>query len=260
MIGGVTFALIAWGAIVGVFAGWVRGFAGFGFSVICVAGLVWFTSPETIVPVVFVLEILVTVFVWREAFINLDQKWLKNSISGSLITLPLGAMMLVWLPEATLKLTVSILLFVGALGVRFSIRSHWPDTFATRFICGALMGIFSGISASGGVVGAMVMSATGLAPKTLRATMVYMLLFSGVYTLICLSVISMISGQSSSVWSTESWVWLCVLGLAMLIGLHLGGKKFKKTPSNDYRTFVLNLIMIISSVGIIRALSHKPNQ
>jgi len=40
----------------------------------------------------------------------------------------------------------------------------------------------------------------------------------------------------------------------MLIGLHLGGKKFKKTPSNDYRTFVLNLIMIISSVGIIRAL------
>jgi uncharacterized membrane protein YfcA len=253
MISGTTFALIAWGAIVGVFAGWVRGFAGFGFSAICVSGLVWFTSPETIVPVVLILEILATVFVWREARLNLDKTWLKTCILAGLGTVPLGAMALLWLPEETLKLTVSILLFVAALSVRFSIRARWPNAPTTRITCGSLMGVFNGISASGGIVGAMMMSASGMNPKALRATMAFMLLFSGTYTLFCLSVISIISGQSSSFWSTESWVWLGVLGLAMLVGLHFGGKKFKKTPSNDYRVFVLNLIMIISGIGIVRA-------
>jgi hypothetical protein len=248
-----TFTLVVWGAIVGVFAGWVRGFAGFGFSAICVSGLVWFTSPETIVPVVFILESLATVFVWHEARLNLDKTWLKTGILVGLVTVPLGAIALLWLPEATLKLTVSILLFVGALGVRFSIRAHWPNVPLTRISCGALMGIFNGISASGGIVGAMIMSASGVPPKALRATMAFMLLFSGIYTLFCLSAISMLSAQVSSVWSAESWVWLCVLGLAMLVGLQIGLKKFKKTPSNDYRVFVLNLIMIISGIGIIRS-------
>jgi hypothetical protein len=247
-------SLIAWGLTVGIFAGWVRGFAGFGFSAICVSSLVWFISPETIVPVVFILEILATVFVWREALLNLDKNWLKSCILASLVTTPLGAMALLLLPEATLKLTVSILLFVGALGVRYSIQAHWPDKAMTRLACGGLMGVFSGISASGGIVGAMIMSASGVQPKALRATMAYMLFFSGLYTLVCLSAINWVSGHQSSVWSSHSSVWLAVLGVGMLIGLHLGGKKFKKTPSNDYRIFVLNLIMIISGIGIIRAL------
>jgi uncharacterized protein len=249
-----TLSLLVWGLTVGVFAGWVRGFAGFGFSAICVSGLVWFASPETIVPVVFTLEILATLFVWRGALLNFDKSWLKSCILAGLVTTPLGATALLLLPEAVLKLTVSIILFVGALGVRFSIQVHWPDKGMTRLACGGLMGVFNGISASGGVVGAMIMSASGVQPKALRATMAFMLFFSGLYTLFCLSVINAVSGHQSSVWSSTSWVWLAVLGLGMMLGLHLGGKKFKKTLSNDYRTFVLNLIMIISGIGIIRSL------
>jgi len=39
-------------------AGIVRGFAGFGFSALCVAGMSLFVSPAEVVPPIFVLEVL----------------------------------------------------------------------------------------------------------------------------------------------------------------------------------------------------------
>lgn len=249
-----TSLIFIWGFLVGVLAGWVRGFAGFGFSAICVAGLAWFVSPEVIVPVVLILEVLVTLFVWKEALLHLDRAWFKSCVISGLLTIPIGALMLLWLSEEMLKLLVSVLLFVGSLSVRFSLNSKLPDTLLTRLGCGTVMGLFNGVAASGGIVGAIFMSASGLSHTKLRATMVYMLFFSAAYTLICLSVFNIAMGGSGFVWSVQSWIWLALLVVALLLGLKLGRRKFKKTKSNDYRVFVLNLVLFISGIGVVRSI------
>ena len=48
-------------------AGMVRGFAGFGFSALCVAGLSLFAPPAQVVPPIFVLEVLASAVAARRA-------------------------------------------------------------------------------------------------------------------------------------------------------------------------------------------------
>ena len=48
-------------------AGIVRGFAGFGFSALCVAGMSLFVSPAEVVPPIFVLEVLASLTLLRSA-------------------------------------------------------------------------------------------------------------------------------------------------------------------------------------------------
>lgn len=57
-------------------AGIVRGFAGFGFSALCVAGLSLFLPPAQVVPPVFMLEVLASVTLLRGALRDVDWRWL----------------------------------------------------------------------------------------------------------------------------------------------------------------------------------------
>ena len=57
---------LAYGMAVVLVAGIVRGFAGFGFSALTVAGMSLFISPAQVVPVAFVLEVLASLSLERE--------------------------------------------------------------------------------------------------------------------------------------------------------------------------------------------------
>ena len=53
-------------------AGVVRGFAGFGFSALSVAGLSLMVSPARVVPAIFMLEILASLSLLRSAWRDID--------------------------------------------------------------------------------------------------------------------------------------------------------------------------------------------
>lgn len=59
------------GLLISIGAGVVRGFSGFGFSALTVAGISLVMSPSTIVPAVLMLEILASLSVWRAAIRDL---------------------------------------------------------------------------------------------------------------------------------------------------------------------------------------------
>ena len=64
--------LTAVGLLASLGAGIVRGFSGFGFSALTVAGISLFMAPAAVVPAVLVLEILASISVWRSAVRDLD--------------------------------------------------------------------------------------------------------------------------------------------------------------------------------------------
>ncbi|HEY8708579.1 MAG TPA: sulfite exporter TauE/SafE family protein, partial [Burkholderiaceae bacterium] len=57
-------------------AGVVRGFAGFGFSALSVAGLALLVSPARVVPAIFMLEVLASLSLLRSAARDIDWHWL----------------------------------------------------------------------------------------------------------------------------------------------------------------------------------------
>ena len=95
-------------------AGVVRGFAGFGFSALCVAGLTLFMPPAQVVPPIFALEILASITLLREGLRHADWHWLGWLVLGNALLIPVGLLLLAWLPETPLRLLIGSLLLVSA--------------------------------------------------------------------------------------------------------------------------------------------------
>ena len=79
-------------------AGMVRGFSGFGFSALCVAGLSLFVPPAQVVPPIFVLEVLASVTLLRGALKDADWPWLSWLALGNALFIPLGVALLAFVP------------------------------------------------------------------------------------------------------------------------------------------------------------------
>src|SRR5262249_45538198 len=99
-------------------AGIVRGFAGFGFSALSVAGLALLVSPARVVPAIFVLEVLASIGLLKSAWRDIDWPWLSWLVAGNALCIPLGIALLAWLPEAPLRLLIGALLVLAAATLR----------------------------------------------------------------------------------------------------------------------------------------------
>lgn len=252
-----SLALWAWVAAVGLGAGWVRGFTGFGFSVLCMAGLTWLISPSLVVPVIVVLELVASTLLGRGSIAGADRGWLKAIFVGNLIAVPAGMAMLLFLPQQPLRLTVTVLLLLAALGLRFVLRAHWPDTPRLRLGCGLGAGLMNGIAASGGVVAAMVLAASGMPGAKLRATMIIYLWFADVLVIGFMVLASVLDLPiQNALIAPQSTTMLVVLGVPMALGIYWGQHTFHRRVDVDFRRFVLNLLIVMASLSLLLILSR----
>lgn len=239
------------GLLVSLGAGVVRGFAGFGYAALTVAGLAVFVAPSTIVPAVLALEVVASVSMWRSAMREADRHWLGWLLACNLVFMPVGIALLAVLPETPLRLVVGCVLLITAVGLRFAGKHHFAPTAGLRATAGVASGLLNGITASGGVAAAMLMAASRLPAATLRATMVSFLLFAGAYGLLCAALVP--SGKGTNLLSTDTLRWALLLAPTMLAGIWIGKHSFANADPAGYRHHVLTLLIVISALGVLRA-------
>lgn len=247
-----SWAVALWAACVGLGAGVVRGFAGFGFSVLCMAGLTWLISPSLLVPVIVVLEMTASLLMWHGSAAEADGRWLRALVLGNLFSVPLGLGLLLFVPQHSLQVLVALSLLLAALGLRFVLRATWSDTWRLRGLTGLASGWMNGMAASGGVVAAMFMTAAGLPGARLRATMVFFLLFSDSLMLVLMLAATAWDWPiANALFNAHSLTLALLMGLPMALGIQLGQRRFRRTGAQDFRRFVLNLLMLISGLGLL---------
>lgn len=239
------------GLLVSLGAGAVRGFAGFGYSALTVAGLSLFVAPATIVPAVLALEVVASVSMWRSAWRDADRSWLKWLLIGNLFFIPIGIALLAWLPQTLLRLLVSGALLLTALGLRRASTRHFAPTTALQAGAGFASGLLNGVTASGGVAAAMLMAAARVPAAALRATMVSFLLYAGAYALLCAGLVP--NGRGSGLISVDTLRWALLLAPTMLAGIWIGKHSFASADHSGYRQHVLTLLIVISTLGALRA-------
>ncbi len=239
------------GLVVSLGAGMVRGFAGFGYSALTVAGLAVFVAPAKVVPAVLALEIVASVSMWRSAMRDADRTWLGWLLAGNLLFVPVGIALLAVLPETLLRLLVGCALLITALALRFTATHTFAPTPALRATAGIASGLLNGVAASGGVAAAMLMAAARLPAARLRATMVSFLLFAGAYALLCAAL--MPTAKGNSLISLDTLRWALLLAPTMLAGIWLGKHCFANADPAGYRQHVLTLLIVISALGASRA-------
>lgn len=246
-------ALLAFSLCVVFVAGMVRGFAGFGFSAVTVAGMSLAVSPALVVPALFMLEIFASVSQLRGVARDIDMSWFKWLALGNLLCIPLGVALLAWLPETELRLLIGVLLIVAVVLLRRSQHVVLVPTPRIKFAAGLGSGFINGVAAIGGVSLAVLLSATAMTPIALRATMIGLLLFSDVVALAAAALMPSATSASGQLFGADTLKWALWLAPAMLAGIAAGQRSFSGVSPVQFRRHVLNLLTVLAVLSVVRS-------
>ena len=237
---------VAAAIVVVLLAGVVRGFAGFGFSALTVAGMSLFVSPAQVVPVAFVLEVLASIALLRSVWHHIDWHWLRPLLIGNAIAIPLGVWMLVIVPETPLRAIVSGVILMAATTLLAGVRAPWRDSSGVRLATGFASGILNGLAAIGGMVVAVMLFSTTIPAAAARATLIAMFLATDLYSL------GWAGGAGLLDANLVRWVaWLVV---PMLAGIAIGGRHFLAVGEDRFRRIVLRVLAAVAGLGLLRAI------
>jgi len=99
----------------------------------------------------------------------------------------------------------------------------------------------------------LLMAASRLSAVALRGTMITFLLFAGAYFLVWAGILGRSATASTPLLGAETLRWVGLLAPAMFAGIWIGRRSFRSADPGSYRAFVLNLLIVISGLGVLRS-------
>lgn len=250
-------------------AGIVRGFAGFGFSALCVAGMALYLPPAEVVPPIFMLEVAASVSLLRGALKDVHWSWLGWLVLGNALCIPLGVALLARVDDTPLRLLIGAVLLVAAVLMRKGWALGLEPTRLVRLGVGLVSGLVNGVAAIGGIAVALLLGATKaapgepgrdgpggsavmLAPAAMRATMILLFLFTDLYALAWAAWLP--SRTESALMGAATLNLALWLAPAMLAGIWVGQRAFAGVSEAVFRRRVLDLLALIAALSVLRAL------
>jgi uncharacterized membrane protein YfcA len=229
-------------------AGYVRGYGGFGFSMITVAALTLVCSPAQVVPVVLFLEVAASLFLLPGIWRLVNWPTLSWLLAGVTAGTPVGVWMLKNVSAAPMKMVVAMIIFTLALMLRQGFvvkrRLKRPETMAA----GLASGVLNGAAAIGGPPAILFFFSSPSGAAVSRASLVAFFLVTDILAAgFCAAAGLMNAGHARQA---------LILALPMAAGLFLGKRAFVRTPETVFKKRVLLYLMILSLLTLAR--SAKP--
>jgi len=234
------FALLASALVAAV----VRGYSGFGFSAIVIAGASLVIAPAVIVPALFILEIIASIHMLPGVRREIDYPNFWPLFAACVAGLPAGQFLLVHMPADTIRVCMSlgILLAVALLwnGYEFGQRMTRP----LAGLAGFLLGFGSGMASMGGLLAMVVFLGVNYPAAQTRAMFVAIFFAMYVYGVGVSALYGLIT-------HTTVWIVLVML-LPLFIGIFLGQRQYLASTQENFRKLALVLLTVLASIGIAR--------
>lgn len=138
--------------------------------------------------------------------------------------------------------------------LRSGLRLALAPTRTVRLATGLVSGFVNGVAAIGGIAVAVLLSTAQMAPAAMRATMIMLLLFTDLYALAWVGIMSAGSETGNALLGADTLRWALSLVPAMLAGIWVGQRSFAGVSPTQFRRHVLNLLILIALVSVVRAL------
>lgn len=226
--------------------GVIRGYTGFGFAMICVIMFSFIYPPSMITPLILCMEIPVSVWLFFKIRNQVDWSSLKIIFISSLITIPIGSLVLTLAPVNLLRAFISLTVLLLSCGLLFKKETKKPTGTVATFGVGMLSGFLTGIAAIGGPPVILFYLASNRPVSISRATMIAFFLVVD-----CVAVISCLwyglLDRHIVILSAK----MCIpLGAGIWLGSYLFGKflnekKFKKQA--------IILLMVIAFISLVKS-------
>ncbi len=237
--------LLALSCIIIFLAAIVRGFSGFGFSLLTITALSLFYPPAEIIPSIFMLELAASANLLPSIWKDIHWKSLGPLTFGCLIATPIGVWALANFPAAPMQIALSIFVLVATfLMWRGYALKTMPGTFAST-LAGAASGLSNGAFGIGGPPVILFYFASPAGNLAGRASLVAFFLATDVIGLANQSVHELIT------WATV--VQAAVYLPALLAGVWIGARSFKGTDPETFRKYVLGILAVLAVIIFVKA-------
>jgi uncharacterized membrane protein YfcA len=223
----------------------VRGYSGFGFSLLAVTALSVLLPPAQIVPTIFLMELVASAHLLPGVWKDVHWRALRWLTLGCLVGTPLGVYALAHVPAAPMTLAIAIFVLAAALLLARGYRlAHIPGSAAT-FVTGTASGLFNGGFGIGGppVILFFFSSPTGAAAG--RASMIAYFLIT--------DVIALTWQAWHGLLGPATWWRALALLPALVAGIWLGNRAFASADAGTFRRWVLRLLMLLALLTGVRA-------
>lgn len=235
---------LVFGALVVLLASYIRGYSGFGFSAVLVAGMTFVIEPAAAVPLAITFEVVASLVQGHSVRHEIRWADFRVLLVAAVVGNPLGVVVLTTVDGDVLRgLTLTtLLLLTASLLVRHSTRVE--PTSALVFAVGVVAGVVNGATAMSGLVLVLAMSMAVISAAETRATLVAYFFASDLVVLAALFV----TGDLH-----DELFWRVLFGLPLLvIGIVAGSLTFRASSEAAFRRLTLLLLGTIAIVGLGR--------
>ncbi|MBU2645399.1 sulfite exporter TauE/SafE family protein [bacterium] len=236
---------LVFAALAVLFAGFVRGFSGFGFSMIVVISLSVVFKPAEIVPTILLLE--VTASLWLLPGIWRDINWysLRWLMAGVLVGTPVGVAALANIPAKPMQIAIAFVVIVLVLMLWRGIPKTVMPGRATTIVTGVISGIVNGGAAIGGPPVILYYFSSPAAAGVSRASLIFFFFSTDVIaSLLC---------TSQGLMRLTNIYLAGIFLVPMIIGVSFGSRAFSQADPESFRKKIMLLLIAISIMIIVKA-------
>jgi uncharacterized protein len=234
---------LSWGlaiyAMASVFAAAiVRGYSGFGFSLLAITSLSLILPPTEIIPPIFMMEVAASLSLLPGIWKDIHWRALGFLGAGCLAGTPAGVWFLASVPAAPMKivLALAVLVSVGLLWSGYA-RKTMPGA-AETIATGGLSGLLNGAVGIGGppIVVFFFNSPAGIAIG--RASLIAYFIATDTMALGFLTAEGLVT--------SEGFYRFLAFVPVLLAGQWIGARSFKTTNPADFRRWILILLIVLA--------------
>jgi uncharacterized protein len=238
-------APLAFAIAVILLAAIVRGYAGFGFSLLGISALSLVYPLAEVIPSIFMLEIAASLHLLPSIWKQVHWRSLVPLTIGCLIATPVGVYVLARFDPAVMQIAMSmfVLAAVFAMWKGYAMKSM-PGTLASAG-AGAASGLANGAFGIGGPPVILFYFSSPAGHAAGRASLIAFFLATDAIGL---------ANQSAYGLVTAAAAWRAVLFLpALLAGVWLGARMFKTADPEVFRKIVLLILVILALATLAKA-------
>ena len=222
----------------------IRGFNGFGFSATCISGFSFILPAIEIVPIILILEVLISIFMIPYIWNKIDWKFVIKILIGIIIGSPIGLFLLKYLSSETTHLSVCLIIIFFSILLMKGYSNQKINNNYAKIFTGLISGALNSLTTLGGMPVALFLLVTSIQPSVIRVSLAALFFFTDIYAF----VLSFFGGivDLTTLYRTLPLI------IILPIGVYIGDNFFVKSKEATYRKVVFYFLIFISLVGIFR--------
>jgi len=236
--------IIAYSVVCVFGAAIVRGYSGFGFSLLVVTALSLVLPPAEIVPAIFMLEIAASMHLLPGIWRDIHWRSIAFLLLGCSIATPIGVQLLANLPAASMRIAIAVFVIIAVAFLwRGFVLKTMPGPIAT-VATGAASGFCNGAFGIAGPPAILFFFSSPAGVAVGRASLIAYFLGTDVIGLAFLA-------EADLTTRTTLWRFLILLP-PLLAGIWLGARRFRSANPESFRRWVLRLLVLLAALTALQ--------